>query len=732
MADAALVQTRDPDEKTEDQQIVDEAHTRFGRCESWESRFHGLYIADQKFGHADSDNLDQWPDVLLNDRELMQKVTLTINKTRVHCLQIINDAKQNKPGIKVIPTTNEATYEAAEVYEDVVRHIEYRSKATQVYDKAMENTVFGGYAVARVVTQYVHQNVNPKSVPPHELGDQEILIKSVNDPLSVYFDPDAKEADKSDGEFAFVFDDMPKDKFDRLHPKFKNRIGSQYVGAYNSWISKDNIRVAEYWRKEHKRVVIVTAIDPTSGERVSFDKDEVPPSMRRALKMNPDAEYQERDADFITVRCYKLAGNMIIDRYDWLGQYIPLVPMIAEEVVIDGQMDRKGHVRYLKDPQRMYNYMSSRETEVTALQTNIPWTMPAETAEEYEEYYKSSNIQNLAFLPYKAFDDEGRPLPPPQRTDPPRASEAAIKGLQIAENEMAMASGQYQATFGQQGNEISGKAINERQRQGDNATYGFINAQGVMVGMLGRIVVDLIPKVYDTKRILRMRGEDGIMRNILIDPTAQEAVQKKEDMARREASIIFNPNVGMYSVEADTGPNYATKRQEAWNAIVQILSQNKQLIPIIGDLLFTNGDFPGASEIAQRMRRLVPKEALSDEPGQQDMALQAQVKELSGLVDQLNVALKDKTAEINIKAFEALSKRLQVIGNAGPIVSEEQAQPLIAQTEAAMLSGEPSPAEFGAAPAPQQMPPDMGMMPEQPLAPPPGNMLPPPSPLMGA
>ncbi len=691
-----------------DEAIIKEAKRRFAMCEDWESHARNLYVDDFKFGHADSDNMDQWPDQLLTSREIDQKPTLTVNKTRIHCLQIVNDAKQNKAGIVVHPTTNEATYEAAEVFEDVVRHIEYQSRAQQAYDKAVYNMVFGGVGYCRVVTDYANE----------DSFDQDILIRGIPDPLTVYMDPDAKEPDKSDSEFAFVFDDMSMDRFKTEYPNETDATLPAPLGMFDTWIGPDQVRVAEYWRRKHKRIRLVSVIDPATGERRTTLKENVDPELIKVIRKDPQWDYRERDADEVMVECFKIAGSKIIDRYEWLGKWIPIVPCIGEEIVIDGQMDRKSHVRYLKDPQRMYNYNTSAEVEFGALQTKTPYVGPAKAFEGYEEYYQAANSQNLAFLPYNHVDDNGDAIPAPVRQQPPNGSPAFLKGMEVAQVEMMMASGQYQSSFGQNENATSGKAINERQRQGDNATYHYVDGAANMVRQIGRIVVDLIPKIMDTVRIMRIRGEDGLTKNITIDPNAPEGVQKQAE--RDQVNLVFNPNIGKFGVEADVGPSFATRRQEAWNAIIQIITQSPQLIPVVGDLLFQNADFPGADEIAQRLRRMAPPQALGEEPNPQLMESQAKMDQLMGLVEKLNAQLADRSAEINIKSFEALTKRLQAIGNAGPIVTPEQAQPLVVQAEGQMLAGG-MPQTFNAQPEPAPMQPPMPKgAPQQLSAPPMG------------
>ena len=696
------------DDLTPDDKIVAEAKKRFAICEGWESHARSMYVEDQKFAHGDSDNMYQWPNALLTTRELNQRPTLTVNKTRIHCLQIINDAKQNKPGIVVEPTTNEASYEAAEVYEDVVRHIENRSRAQQAYDKASENQVFGGIGYCRIVSDYV----DPNSF------DQELLIRPVPDPLTVYMDPDAKEADKSDSEYAFVFDDMSPDKANRLWPDHEAQFASAPLGAYDGWIGPDHVRIAEYWRRTHTSRKLVSIVNPETGERVTAPREDIDPELLKTVRKDPLWDYRERDADVVTVEWFKIGGSTILERGAWLGMYIPIVPCIGEETVIDGQMDRKGHVRYLKDPQRMYNYNTSSSVEQVALQTKTPYSGPAAAFEGYEEYYENANTQNLAFLPYNHVDDSGNPIPAPQRVEPPQMSVAFVKGMEIAQQEMMMASGQYQSSFGQNENATSGKAINERQRQGDNATYHFVDGLAIMIRQLGRILIDAIPKYYDTKRVLKIRGEDGSTKNVTIDPNAPEAVAKiKKD--EDQVNLIFNPNIGLYSVEADVGPSFATRRQEAWNAIIQILTQSPQLIGLIGDLLFQNADFPGADEIAKRLRRMAPPQALGDDASPQDIASQEQMKAMDAAIQDLNVRLADKTAETNIKAFDALTKRITALGNSGPAIQPEQALPMIVQTEQQVL-GNGLPQEFGAQPEPQAEPmmppaPDQAPMGQQPM-----------------
>jgi len=239
--------------------------------------------------------------------------------------------------------------------------------------------------------------------------------------------------------------------------------------------------------------------------------------------------------------------------------------------------------------------------------------------------------------------------------------------MQDAAEWMRMVSGQYQADMGAPSNERSGAAITARQRQGDNATFHYLDHQSIAIRFTGKILIDLIPKIYDTARILKIRSEAGDESQIRIDPNAADALQKlRED--RDEVAAIFNPNVGRYEVQADVGPAFATQRQEAWNAYVQILSQNKELTSVIGDLAFKMADFPGAEEVAQRLKRMVPQRALEDGPSPDLIAAQQQIEALKGIVQQISQKLADKTADHDndreknaIKAYDSQTQRLAAI-----------------------------------------------------------------------
>jgi hypothetical protein len=374
------------------------------------------------------------------------------------------------------------------------------------------------------------------------------------------------------------------------------------------------------------------------------------------------------------------------------------------------------------DAQRMYNINTSANVEFGALQTKVPWLAPMAAVEGLEEYWKTANTANHAWLPWNHVDEDGKEIPAPTRPEAPKSSPAYVQQMQIAQNEMMMVSGQYQAQMGENENAKSGVAINARQRQGDRATYHFIDNLAIAVRFTGKILIDLIPKIYDTKRVMRISASDGSVMNVTFDnnhpdamtrvPPKQTGEQPGMDDGKQMDEIIFNPTVGIYDVQADTGPSFATKRQEAFNAMSQLAASDKGFLQIAGDIYFKNADFAGADAIAARYRKSISPNLTGDGPDQhtEDLMNQASehIQQLTQELQQTKQALADKTRTLDIQSgklkldaadrtldnhradYDAETKRIVALGNSGPAISREQIEPVLKQLLMQMMqTGDP-------------------------------------------
>src|SRR5215467_3501858 len=375
-----------------DEDILFEARERFRRVNDWEGDFRQQYLEDTRFVLGDDDNHWQWPDQQFSMRG--DAPALTINKTRQHCLQIINDAKQNKPQVRISPVSDEATKASADIYEGVVRHIEYMSNASVAYDTATTQQVHGGIGWWRIVREYE----DPGSF---EMG---LRIQRIRDAMSVYLDPDIQEVDGSDARFAFVVDDVARDEFEDKYPEYRDSLipqgGTQGPVITGGWLDEDHVRVAEYFRIVERDDTLHLLRDGSAMREAEL-RGEMLDYLRRMSVGSRATTRRE-------IEWFKIVGGTIVDEAIEPGRYIPLVRVIGEEAVIEGRLQRCGHVRALKDPQRMYNYWSSAAVEQVALQSKTPWVAAVESVEAFQRKWDTANTENHSVLPYNARDDPHR------------------------------------------------------------------------------------------------------------------------------------------------------------------------------------------------------------------------------------------------------------------------------------------------------------------------------------
>jgi len=590
---------RDKVGKTPDEQILYEAKERFQRAQEWEGEFRRLYIEDVKFANGDSDNNWQWPDSVLDDRDINDRPSLTVNKTRTIINKLVNEAKQNPPEPRIKPVGGKVSFEAAQVWEGIVRHIMYVSNGQAVIGQAKECQLEGGIGYWLVT----HDFIDDRSF------DQELLIRPL-DPLHVFMDCDIKQVDGNDAMWAFVFEEYNRKEFERLYPRVTlPPPSSPGLSDKDDWVRRDGVRIAEYYRINIKEDELLYLEDENGAQWTGL-RSEVPAgTIWRELLTDYEEGRQRGDFKSRKVRnrqleWYKIAGPEIIERRtDLKGRYVPIVREPGRERRIEDKLYRAGLTRALKDPQRMYNYNTSGEVEVVALQTKTPWVVPAAAIEGNETAWNNANKQNAAYLTYRHKDEDAGDIPPPTRPAAPAPAEGFLEGMRIAAAELEMASGVTQAQQVNPALERTPKAIDERMRTGEAVNYDFTINEMYAVRHTAVIILDLAPHIYNTERVIKIRAKDGTISEINIYPHADEAWKKEPTEEERTIKVLFNPSIGKYAIEADVGPAYQTQRQAAWDAFVQIITHSPELIAQIGDLGFLAADFPMAQEIAERLRR---------------------------------------------------------------------------------------------------------------------------------
>jgi hypothetical protein len=355
-----------------------------------------------------------------------------------------------------------------------------------------------------------------------------------------------------------------------------------------------------------------------------------------------------------------------------------------------------GLVRNAKDAQRMYNYWVSQEAEMLALAPKAPFIGYGGQFEGYEQQWKTANTQNWPYLEVNpdVTDGQGAVLPLPQRAQPPMASSGLLQAKSGAAEDIKSATGQYNASLGMTSNERSGKAILARQREGDVGTYHYVDNLARAIRHVGRQLVDLIPKIYDTERIARIIGEDGEPSTVKMNPMQEEPVKKIVNQDGIVIDKIYNPSVGKYDVRVITGPGYATKRQEALESMAQLLQGNPQLWQVAGDLFVKNMDWPGAQDLAKRFQKTLDPKVLADEDNpalvaanQQMEAMQAEMQNMAQMLQNVQKSMDErelsiKEYEAEVKAYQAETQRISAVQAS---MTPEQIQDIVMGTIAAAV-----------------------------------------------
>lgn len=661
--------------------VLSEARERFRACAEWEGTFRSRFLEDLKFSEADSFNGYQWPDSIRHTRDLADRPCLTLNVVRQHNLKIINDMRQAKDSCKIMGMGNGATQESANVLKAIIRRIEYISKAQRnAYTVARNFQVKCGIGWWRLVTDY----------ESNDSFDQEIYIEGVPDPLSVFMDPDCQRSDCSDGRYAFVFSFLPRDLVQALVPDYPWEVGAPKMPigiapGESFFIEKDHWLVCEYFRKVPVEDELISFVGPAS-DRLTIKSSLIPPSVRQRLK-DDDRTMTRRIVDQ-QIQWKLIVGDEIVDETIWPGAYIPLIRVVGEETVIEGVLDRKGHTRALQDAQRMFNYNASAQVEFGALQTKAPWVAPAMAIEGLEGMWNTANTENHSVLVWKHVDDDtpDRPIPPPVRTDPPQLAPAFQEGMNTAFMQMMMTSGQWQNQQGQMGNERTGSAIQERLQQGEIATYHFIDNYEDALVYTYQQIIDLIPKIYDTRRVKHVLADDGVEMEVTLDPGLQQAYLQQQDYDNTVIGRIFNPQLGKYEVAAEVGPNIASKRRETVEALTTILAEAPGLTAIIGDIMLRNMEFDDATEAAMRLRRMVPPQALGVGPSPNEQRLQQTVQQLQNALStsiqrqgraELRLSGRDQMRDVDV--YEAETDRFKALSQIIQASDPDALRPVIEQ-----------------------------------------------------
>lgn len=554
-------------------EILERLNARFPEVvEYWRDDFE-LSRDDQRFRNG-----EHWPDKIKIQRELDDRPCMVINRTENFIDQVTGDQRMNRPSIKVRPVDGDADPIVAKIYTGLIKDIEYQSTAGVAYDEAFDQAVGSGFGYFQFGTKYI----NPKSF------DQEIVIKGIANCYSVYLDPHKR--------YGFVVEPMTKDEFKRAWPKADMIAFDLWDGERRQhWINGDEIVVAEYWERRPKKRTLNLLSDNSTVWADEMDEGYLEGKGLTILTF--------RESEDFEVWYHKTNGFEILEEKKWAGKYIPIVGVYGKSLNLDGKVIHRGLIRWSKDPIRMLDFARSSAAESLAIAPKVPWTMEEGQIEGHEAEWRDANKSSVSVLVYKNVTG----VKAPRREPPAAVNMAAFTEAKASEEDLEAVMGIYKTGLGAPSNEKSGVAQRERKRESDTGTYAFIDNLSRALTEAGKIFVDLIPKIYDSERIIRILGLDEKEQFVLINKKMNAEEIGKYGMDKAKEGAFYDLSVGRYDVKVTTGPSYSTQRREASEGMMSFVSAVPEAGAATMDLIAEAQDWPMADKIAKRLRKMLPE-----------------------------------------------------------------------------------------------------------------------------
>jgi hypothetical protein len=547
----------------------------------------------------------QWDELVKIERG--ERPCLEFNKLRVTIKRVVNDMRANRPAGKIRPV-EDADVDSAEVYEGLVRNIWNVSDGDTVIDGAAEYQVGGGMGAWRVCVDYVSDAD----------FDQEIYIEAIRNPFCLYSDPSATDSLKRDARYWFLTSRMAKSTFEAKYPKAAATDFEQDDGMDDEededWEDDESVRLCEYWWKESTPKTLYLLSDGKTVDTL--------PELPQGVTVLKERSFMGSKI----LSCIASGSAILEGPTEWAGIEFPFVQIYGEQLMLEGDLVWFGLVRFAKDAQRAYNASRTAAVESIQLAPQAKWWATAEQAAGHTNEWAVAHQKNYPFMMY---NPDSKAPGAPQRMGGADIPAALVQEMQISSEDIKAVTGIYDASLGQRSNETSGVAIRARQSQGEVATFNYMDNLSKGIRRTWEIFIDLIPKIYDTERAVRILGADGGEKYVKVNQIGVDQVGNP--------IIVNDLSRGRYDVTITTGPSYSTQRQEAAESYTQLSQANPLLFTAAGDLIMKSMDLPYADEIAERLKAMLPPQLqqLANGDGQQSPEVMQAMQQAQAAMEQV-------------------------------------------------------------------------------------------------
>lgn len=629
---------RAPDEKEEsgDTAILAEAREFLALCIAADDRNRASALDDLEFVAG-----EQWDPRDRQQRALSGRPCLTINKLPTFLHQVTNDQRQNKMGGKIHAVGDEDK-DKAQIVQGIVRHIEYSSNASVATGTAVNSAATIGFGYYRLITQYCDEAT----------FDQEIAFKRIRNAFTVYMDPGIQEVDGSDQTRCIITEKMPRTEFKRKYPK-ANASGANGFPTgtgdttLTEWLGNDFVRVAEFYKVEFEKAwLVMTDQGPAWEKGDKLIHSETDLELINAQIVLKNGKPMRRESAKRKVMWRLITAVDVLDEVEIPCRWIPVFPVFGDEIDLDGKVIRSGLVRHAKDPARMYNYWMTAATEEVALRAKTPYIGAEGQFAGYEDQWAAANTSSFPYLEYRPVALDGTLAPPPSRQPMADVPIGTITMARTASDDVKATTGLFDSSLGARGTATSGIQERAQQLQGDTANYHYQDNSQITYRHAIRCLIDMVPKVYDAARIVKIMGEDEKISSVAINGAIEDAV---------------DITTARYDVTIGVGPAYSTARQEATDALIELGKNWPKLMDVAGDKVVGNMDFHGSEDVAERIKRTIPPQILGEDEQDEDAPVvmtprgPIPVEQAALMLEEMNAQIQEMGAALQ-KAQQGIPK----------------------------------------------------------------------------
>lgn len=581
------------------------------RAQKQVGRWFNYFGSNIQQGRVDKQFLyfDQWTPKERNELRLRHKPVVQFNKLHDHVKKVIGEFRQNTPTATVLPVDPDIPQETMDACSHILNGIFYKSRTNIVDQTACENALSFGYGAMFLTTDYESQNS----------FNQEIVPIGFQSPEVVFFDPDAKEVDKNDGDFCGWLDFMSAEQIEKQWGVGSPRSFSvpfQWNSTYQFYLAGSRtIAIANYWEKQYysKKIYLLESgetVDAKEYDALRKKHDALHEDDRALLEEDigerfPEIENERVIDDAYEIKGYKLLGDKVLEETVWPSRYLPGVFVDGYSYYIDGKQYTQSFIHQAKDAQRFLNYCGVEVLQAIKNTRRETYLTTTEMTAGNEYVWRNPDMQQGALHYRPHVLATGQVLTPTPITSPP-INPAFLEQYQRAEHDIGSILGRTESVTGAQGNEKSNLIMAARLTQGNLGSFIWFDNTQRAIESIARNALDLLPAVYDAERTVVAQGpnKEPVVMHLnqqMPDGSIMNDLTKLRDKAKVQVSL---------------GASFEMQRQQHLNFLIELMSAAPQAAPLLADLVAENIQVENMPQIVKRLKNLVPPQILAEENGE--------------------------------------------------------------------------------------------------------------------